>query len=156
NDAPVIAAAATAPSFAGLEAAIPIAFTDADLSDVGYGATVSDVYVESGPAGLTLTSAELMALVTPGAVTKEAGSVDGSAEFTFSASALASAFAYLADGETTTLVYTVAIDDGEGGVTPQSFAVTIEGTTGGPAVVSEVTFPDDVFNVVLGTSGPDS
>src|SRR5690606_25687257 len=45
--------------------------------------------------------------------------------------------------------------DGEDGVTPQSFAVTIAGTGSGPEI-SSVTFPDDVFDIVLGTSGPDN
>ncbi len=39
-------------------------------------------------------------------------------------------------GEVVTLTYTVAIDDGDGGVTPQTFVVTITGTNDAPVITS--------------------
>ena len=65
--------------------------------------------------GLALNEAALIALMTPGAVTKAAGSTAGSVDLSFSAAS--TAFDYLAKGEVLTLKYTVAIDDGDGGVT---------------------------------------
>ena len=68
--------------------------------------------------------------MTPGAVTKNSGSSSGSVDLSFSAAS--TAFDYLAKGEQLTLTYTVAIDDGHGGVTPQTFVVTVTGTNDAP------------------------
>ena len=38
------------------------------------------------------------------------------------------------EGEVVTLTYTVAIDDHDGGVTPQTFVVTIKGTNDAPVI----------------------
>jgi VCBS repeat len=64
--------------------------------------------------------------VTPGTATKNSGSSSGSVALSFSAAS--TVFDYLAKDEVLTLTYTVAIDDGDGGVTPQTFVVTITGT----------------------------
>ena len=85
------------------------------------------------------TSAALIALVTPGAVTKDSGSSSGSVDLSFSAAS--TAFDYLAKGEVLTLTYTVAVDDGDGGVTPKSFVVTVTGTNDAPSIVGEVDPP---------------
>src|SRR5439155_1612791 len=82
--------------------------------------------------GLALDQAALIALVTPGAVTKAAGSSAGSVDLSFSAAS--TAFDYLAKGEVLTLTYTVAIDDGDGGVTPKTFVVTVTGTDDAPVI----------------------
>ena len=74
--------------------------------------------------------------MTPGTVTKAAGSSAGSVDLSFSAAS--TAFDYLAKGEVLTLTYTVAIDDGDGGVTPQTFVVTVTGTNDAPSIVGEV------------------
>ena len=83
--------------------------------------------------GLALDEAALIALVTPGAVTKAAGSSAGSVDLSFSAAS--TAFDYLAKGEVLTLTYTVSIDDGDGGVTPKTFVVTVTGTNDAPSIV---------------------
>ena len=51
-----------------------------------------------------------------------------SGSVTLSFSAASTVFDDLAKDEVLTLTYTVAIDDGDGGVTPQTFVVTITGT----------------------------
>ncbi|ANW04717.1 VCBS domain-containing protein [Bradyrhizobium icense] len=135
DDAPVIADIAqrdlteqtdTAP----LTATIPVTFTDVDLTDVGHTAAITGVVASGDTTGLALDAAALIALVTPGAVTKDAGSSSGSVDLSFSAGS--TAFDYLAAGEQLTLTYTVAIDDGHGGVMPQTFVVTITGTNDAP------------------------
>ena len=115
-----------------LTATIPVTFTDVDLTDVGHGATVTQAVATGTTTGLALDDAALIALVTPGAVTKAAGSSAGSVDLSFSAAS--TAFDYLAKGEVLTLTYTVAIDDGDGGVTPKTFVVTVTGTDDAPAI----------------------
>jgi len=140
NDAPVIAAIAqknlteqtdTAP----LTATIPVTFTDVDLTDIGHAAHITGVVATGTTTGLALGEAELMALVVPGAVTKNSGSSSGSVALSFSAAS--TVFDYLAKDEVLTLTYTVAIDDGDGGVTPQTFVVTITGTNDAPVIFSD-------------------
>jgi VCBS repeat-containing protein len=60
-------------------------------------------------------------------VTKASGSSSGSINMGFSAPA--TALDYLAAGEVLTLTYTVDLNDGDGGITPQTFVVNITGTT---------------------------
>ena len=135
DDAPVIADIAqqnlteqtdTSP----LTATIPVTFTDVDLTDVGHAADIAGVVASGDTTGLALDDAALIVLVTPGTVTKASGSSSGSVDLDFSAAS--SAFDYLAAGEQLTLTYTVAIDDGHGGVTPQTFVVTVTGTNDAP------------------------
>ena len=137
DDAPVIAGIAqqnlteqtdTKP----LTATIPVTFTDVDLTDVGHTATVTQAVATGTTAGLALDPAALIALVTPGAVTKASGSSSGSVDLSFSAAS--TAFDYLAKGEVLTLTYTVAINDGDGGVTPKTFVVTVTGTDDAPII----------------------
>ena len=106
NDAPEIANIAqqglteqtdTAP----LTTTIPVTFTDRDLSDVGHSATITHAAATGATTGLALDEAALIALVTPGAVTKAAGSTAGTVDLSFSAAS--SAFDYLAQGEVLTL-----------------------------------------------------
>ena len=131
NDAPDIAdiaqqGLAEQANTAPLMTTIPVTFTDLDLSDVGHSATISGAVATGATTGLALDQAALIALVTPGAVTKAPGSSAGSVDLSFSAAS--TAFDYLAKGEVLTLTYTVAIDDGDGGVTPKTFVVTVTGT----------------------------
>ena len=151
NDAPQIAAIAqqnlteqtdTAP----LTAIIPVTFTDVDLSDVGHVAKVTHAVASGVTDGLALNEAALIALVTAGTVTKAPGSSAGAVELDFSAAS--SAFDYLATGQKLTLTYTVAIDDGDGGVTPQTFVVTVTGTNDAPSILSEVDPAVQTVNVV--------
>ncbi len=152
DDAPVIANIAqqylteqadTAP----LTATIPVTFSDVDLTDVGHSADITGVVASGDTTGLALDGAALVALVTPGAVTKNSGSSSGSVDLSFSAAS--TAFDYLAKGEVLTLTYTVAIADGDGGVTPKSFVVTVTGTNDAPSIVGEIDPP--VQTVVVAT-----
>ena len=102
---------------APLTATIPVTFTDVDLIDVGHVANVTGAVASGTTTGLALGEAALIALVTPGTATKNAGSSSGSVALSFSAAS--TVFDYLAKDEVLTLTYTVAIDDGDGGVTSQ-------------------------------------
>ena len=139
NDAPVVAEIAqtdlaeqtdTAP----LTATIPVTFSDVDLTDVGHTAAITGVATSGETAGLALNEAALIALVTPGAVSKEPGSSSGSIDLSFAAAS--TAFDYLAQDEVLTLTYTVAIADGDGGTTSKTFTVTITGTNDAPVITS--------------------
>jgi len=139
NDAPVIADIAqqnlteqtdTAP----LTKTIPVSFTDLDLSDVGHTAAITGAVASGATTGLALSQAALIALVTPGMVTKAAGSSAGSVDLSFSAAS--TAFDYLAKDQVLTLTYTVSINDGDGGVTPKTFVVTVTGTDDAPVIAN--------------------
>jgi VCBS repeat-containing protein len=156
NDAPDVAAIAqqglveqtdTAP----LTTTISVAFTDADLSDVGHTAEIIGVEKSGATSGLALNDAALMALVTPGMVAKAAGSSSGSVDLSFSAAS--TAFDYLAQGQVLTLTYKVAIDDGDGGVTDQTFVITVTGTNDAPSIVNVVD-PAVQTIVVAAPTGP--
>ncbi|XSC44667.1 VCBS domain-containing protein [Bradyrhizobium sp. RDT10] len=140
DDAPQIANIAQKnlveqPDTAALTATIPVTFTDVDLTDVGHTASITGVVASGTTTGLALNEAALIALVAPGTVAKNSGSSAGSVNLSFAAAS--TAFDYLAKSEVLTLTYTVAIDDGDGGVTPKTFVVTITGTNDYPVVASE-------------------
>ncbi|KRR20176.1 hypothetical protein CQ14_23290, partial [Bradyrhizobium lablabi] len=80
-----------------LTATIPVTFTDVDLTDVGHIANITSVVKSGTTTGLALDEAALIALVTPGTVTKAAGSSAGSVDLSFCAAS--TAFDYLAKGE---------------------------------------------------------
>ncbi|MCA6115414.1 VCBS domain-containing protein [Bradyrhizobium sp. WSM 1738] len=139
NDAPEIVAIAqqglTEPSdTAALTTTIPVTFTDLDLSDVGHTATITGAVASGVTAGLALDETALIALVAPGAVSKPAGSSDGSVNLSFSAAS--TAFDYLAKSEVLTLTYTVAINDGDGGITSETFTITIIGSNDAPVLTA--------------------
>ena len=144
DDAPAIAAIIQKDlneptTSAGLTTSIPVTFTDVDLADTGHTATIKDV-VAGGVTTVLLPlaadnaagKAALMALVTPGTVTKAAGSTAGSVTLTFSAGS--GVFDYLAVDEVLTLTYTIEIDDNDGPVATQTFVVTITGSNDKPAI----------------------
>ena len=135
---------------APLTTTIPVTFTDLDLSDVGHSATITHAVATGATTGLALDEAALIALVTPGAVTKAAGSTAGSVDLSFSAAS--TAFDYLAQGEVLTLTYTVAIDDHDGGVTPKDFVVTVTGTNDAPSIVGEIDPPAQTVIVAAPTA----
>ena len=83
--------------------------------------------------------------MTPETVLKASGSSAGSVNLDFSAAS--TVFDYLAVGEVVTLTYTVAIDDHHGGVTPQTFVVTITGTDDTPVVSTT----SNAFTELVGT-----
>ena len=119
---------------APLTATIPVTFTDVDLTDIGHAADITGAVASGTTTGLALGEAALIALVTPGTATKNAGSSSGSVALSFSAAS--TVFDYLAKDEVLTLTYTVAIDDGDGGVTSQTFVVTVTGTNDNPVVAT--------------------
>lgn len=142
NDAPVIAAIAatsldeqTDTSALTLASPIHVTFGDADLSDVGHTALITAVTTAGVTAGLSLTPAQLIALVTPITTAKADGSSAGSVDLGFSAPS--TAFDYLAAGEAITLTYTVTVSDGDGGTTPATFDVTITGTNDAPVIAAD-------------------
>lgn len=139
NDAPEIADIAkqgiseqtdTAP----LTTTISVTFTDRDLSDVGHTAAITGAAASGTTTGLALDEAALVALVTRGTVTKAAGSSSGSVDLSFSAAS--TAFDYLAETESVTLTYTVAINDGDSGITSQTFTITVTGTNDAPVLTA--------------------
>lgn len=67
-------------------------------------------------------------------VTKAAGSSSGQINYTFSAPD--AQFDYLAKNQTVTLTYTVRLNDGDGGITTQTLAVTVTGTNDRPVFVA--------------------
>jgi VCBS repeat-containing protein len=140
NDAPVIGEIAqqnlTEPSDScALTSTVAVNFTDLDLSDVGHHACVTHAVASGATNGLGLNEAALIALITPGEVAKAAGSTSGSVDLSFSAAS--TAFDYLKQGQVLTLTYTVAIDDGDGGVTSRDFVITVTGTNDAPSIVAE-------------------
>ncbi len=160
NDAPVIdTIAATAlteqtdTNALTLATPIHVTFTDVDLSDVGHTASITAVTAAGVTTGLSLTSAQLIALTTLGTVTKAAGSSTGSVDVGFSAAP--TAFDYLAANEQLTLTYTIAINDGDGGITPKTFSITVTGTNDAPVIdtiaATSLTEQTDTSTLTLAT-----
>ncbi|NBQ22026.1 MAG: hypothetical protein EBU30_10375, partial [Synechococcaceae bacterium WB6_3B_236] len=124
NDSPVINAITITNlteqlTTATLTSTIPVTISDIDLTDTGHTTSISGVVSSGITTGLALTDTQLLALVTPGSVTKASGSSSGSINMSFSAPA--SALDYLKVGEVLTLTYTVAVNDGDGGVDSETF-----------------------------------
>ncbi|WP_422370452.1 VCBS domain-containing protein [Hoeflea sp.] len=115
-----------------LTADIEVTFTDVDLTDTGHTATVTGASTSGVTTGLSLDEGALIALVTPGVVTKPSGNATGSVTFGFSAGS--TAFDYLAAGEELTLNYTLEINDQSGGVSNENFVITITGTNDVPVI----------------------
>ena len=156
NDAPVIADIAQQSlveqtDASALTATIPVTFTDVDLSDVGHTATITHAVATGTTTGLALDEAALIALVLPGAVTKNSGASSGSVDLSFSAAS--TAFDYLAQGQVLTLTYKVEVDDHHGGVTSQDVVVTVTGTNDAPSIVGEVD-PAVQTVIVAAPAGP--
>jgi VCBS repeat-containing protein len=152
NDAPVVSAIAqqslTEPGNAvALTSTIAVNFTDLDLSDVGHSASITNAVASGATDGLDLNEAALIALIEPGDIAKAAGSTSGSVDLSFSVGS--AAFDYLGQGQVLTLTYTVAIDDGDGGVTSRDFVITVTGTNDKPSIVGEIDpAPQTVFVAV--------
>ena len=140
NDAPVIDAIATQAlieqsNTAPLTSTVAVTFSDLDLSDVGHSATITHAVASGATNGLALNEAALIGLITPDDMAKAAGSTSGTVDLSFSAAS--TAFDYLAQGQILTLKYTLAIDDGHGGVTSRDFVITVTGTNDAPSIVGE-------------------
>jgi VCBS repeat-containing protein len=138
NDVPVIDAIATTAltektNSDALTATIPVTFTDVDLTDIGHTARITGVAATGITTGLALNQDALRALVSLGSVTKDSASSAGALDMNFSASS--TALDYLAKDEVLTLTYTVEVNDGDGGITSQTFAVNITGTNDIPMLI---------------------
>jgi VCBS repeat-containing protein len=158
NDAPVIDSIATRQvneladttgSSALDTVAVQATFNDADLNDTGHTGAVVSVAASGATAGLALSSAALLALLAPGAVTKQAGTSQGTASYVFSAPD--KTFDYLKAGQKLTLTYTIAVDDHDGGVSTQTAIVEINGANDAPAFTSPALFSVQENNTAAGT-----
>jgi len=114
-----------------------VQFTDPDLANVGYTASVIGVSVGGVTTGLLpgiLGTAELMSFFHVDNVVKAAGSSTGVINTTFAAPDLA--FDYLAAGEQLVITYAVQLNDGSGGTTTQNVNITVVGTNDDPIYLS--------------------
>jgi VCBS repeat-containing protein len=112
-------------------------FTDDDLTNTGYTASVISASATGTTSGLlpgTLGTAELMAFFQVDSVVKNSGSSAGTINTTFTAPDLA--FDYLAAGEQLNVTYTVQLDDHAGGVSTQNVVVTVIGTNDKPVYLT--------------------
>jgi VCBS repeat-containing protein len=112
-------------------------FTDDDLTNTNFTATVTGVTASGNTSGLLpdgLGNAELLAFYHVDNVVKNSGSSAGIINTTFSAPDLA--FDYLAAGEHLNLTYTVKLDDNAGGISTQTVMVTVVGTNDKPFYLS--------------------
>ncbi len=116
---------------------VALSFTDVDLANTGYTASVIAASATGNTSGIlpgALGSAELIAFFNVDNVAKAAGSSSGTINTTFSAPDLA--FDYLAAGQQLNVTYTVQLDDHAGGVTTQNVVVTVIGTNDKPVFLS--------------------
>jgi VCBS repeat-containing protein len=112
-------------------------FTDVDLTNTNYTATVTGVTASGNTDGLLpdgLGTAELLAFYHIDNVVKNSGSSAGVINTTFSAPDLA--FDYLSAGEHLNLTYTVQLNDNAGGISIQTVMVTVVGTNDKPIYIS--------------------
>ncbi|WP_164938261.1 beta strand repeat-containing protein [Bradyrhizobium guangzhouense] len=116
---------------------VALNFTDDDLTNTGYTASVIGVSASGATAGLLsgpLGAAELMAFYHVDNVVKNSGSSAGTINTTFSAPDLA--FDYLAAGQHLDITYTVQLDDHAGGASTQTVTVTVVGSNDKPVYLS--------------------
>jgi VCBS repeat-containing protein len=116
---------------------VALNFTDVDLANTGYTASVIAASASGNTDGIlpgSLGNAELMAFFNVDNVIKASGSSTGTINTTFSAPDLA--FDYLAAGEHLNITYTVQLDDHAGGVTTQNVVITVIGTNDKPFFIS--------------------
>ena len=104
----------------------------------------------------TLTAQQLAAIAAvevPISVVPATGNNNnGSATLTYSMAD--GAFDFLAANETLTLIYSVTVNDGRGGVVSSPFSVTITGTNDTPALAAD-TAPHAITKLGTGNSTPD-
>ncbi len=137
NDGPVVAltgtdsaAAALAETDAGLTAAGTLSVTDADTSDT-VAASITGVSIAGNSGGIDSATLLAMLHISPDALAADSGDAQNLA---WSFDSAGQAFDYLADGETLTLSYNIALDDGHGGTASQIVTVTVTGSNDGPVV----------------------
>lgn len=125
-----------------------IAFVDADLTDT-HTASITGVTTSGNTAGLPANSA-LLSMLSLSTLVEQAGTTPGALGWTFSAAD--KTFDYLSAGQTVTLTYVVAVNDGHGGVTNQNVTVTITGTNDAPVLATGSTTAASVTELA-GTTG---
>ncbi|RXH08752.1 hypothetical protein EAS56_27955 [Bradyrhizobium guangzhouense] len=116
---------------------VALNFTDDDLTNTGYTASVIGVSASGATAGLLpgpFGDAELLAFYHVDNVVKNSGSSAGTINTTFSAPDLA--FDYLAAGQHLDITYTVQLDDHAGGISTQTITVTVVGSNDKPVYLS--------------------
>jgi VCBS repeat-containing protein len=116
---------------------VVIGFTDPDLTDTNYTASVIAASASGVTTGILpggAGTAELLSFFNINNVVKASGSSSGTINATFSASDLA--FDYLAAGEQLKINYVVQLDDHAGGVSTQNVVVTVIGTNDKPVYLS--------------------
>ncbi len=132
NDAPVIAVVDVAGSITEgttLTDSGSITFTDLDLTDTP---TATEV-TKSVTTALTLTAAQQSAIedaftISPDALNTNDGTINW--DYTITEAELD----FLAAGETVTVVYTITVDDANGGTDTQDVTVTITGANDAPVI----------------------
>jgi VCBS repeat-containing protein len=146
DDKPLInvAAAATVTEQAGQTlsfspdtAHVALNFTDVDLTNTNFTASVIAASASGNTSGILpgfLGNGELMSFFNVDNVVKASGSSSGTINTTFAAPDLA--FDYLAAGEKLQITYVVQLDDHAGGVTTQNVVVTVIGTNDAPVILS--------------------
>ncbi|MGJ4955855.1 VCBS domain-containing protein [Bradyrhizobium sp. HKCCYLRH2015] len=121
-----------------------ITFTDADITDTHVLKVIGDVATSGNDGGLPSDMSVLKSWLSLGALT-ESGKGAGSQAWSFAAGD--KAFDYLGVGQHVTLTYTVAIDDGHGGVVEVPVTITVNGAEDAPVITGETNPP--VQTVIL-------
>ena len=150
NDAPVIAVVDVAGSITEgttLSDAGSITFTDLDLTDTS---TATEA-TKSVTTTLTLTAAQQTAIEDAFTISADAGNTnDGTINWNYTITE--AELDFLAAGETVTVVYTITVDDANGGTDIQDVTVTITGSTDAPVIA----VVDDTGSITEGTTLNDS
>ena len=132
NDAPVIAVVDVAGSITEgttLTDSGSITFTDLDLTDTP---TATEV-TKSVTTALTLTAAQQTAIEDAFTISPDAGNTNNGTinwDYTITEAELD----FLAAGETVTVVYTITVNDANGGTDTQDVTVTITGANDAPVI----------------------
>jgi VCBS repeat-containing protein len=141
NDVPVVEKVSVALSeqtdktlyFANDIAKVSVHFTDADLSDTGHTAKITDFKASGNTAGLNFVNRFVLEnALDINSVTKESGSTNGEIKATFKATD--AIFDYLAAGEKLILQYTIQVNDAHGGIVKQTVDVVVTGTNDLPVI----------------------
>ena len=132
NDAPVIAVvdvAGTITEGTTLTDAGSITFTDLDLTDTP---TATEV-TKSVTTTLTLTIAQQTAIEDAFTISADAGNTnDGTINWDYTITE--AELDFLAAGETVTVVYTITVDDANGGTDTQDVTISITGANDAPVI----------------------
>ncbi|WP_417688162.1 VCBS domain-containing protein [Roseibium sp.] len=142
NDAPVLSAGNVTGSIiegdpATLSDSGSIDFTDLDLSDTPTASFA--VKSVAGLDGVNLTAGQIAHFASGFGITEDAGNTnDGTVNWSYS---IAEQYLdFLAEGEQVEAVFTVVVDDGNGGVVEQDVTVTITGTNDAPTIGTDISF----------------